>query len=147
MTSETKGSDVFNSAFTAAFGDRRNMVGRPGADKARRLAAHRRLPMDIPVEEAYLLWHIQRTEYRSSEIGSPTADARPDGNEGTVYTSLLRLQDRKWIASEWGTSENDRKAKFYSTTKSGRKQPARETAGLGADRQSAGRPLRPECQE
>jgi transcriptional regulator len=48
-------------------------------------------------------------------------------NEGTVYTSLLRLQQRKWIAAEWGTSENNRKAKFYSITKSGRKQLARET--------------------
>jgi len=48
-------------------------------------------------------------------------------NEGTVYTSLLRLQQRKWIASDWGTSENNRKAKFYSITKSGRKQLALET--------------------
>jgi PadR family transcriptional regulator PadR len=48
-------------------------------------------------------------------------------NEGTVYTSLLRLQQRKWIVSEWGTSENNRKAKYYSMTKSGRKQLARET--------------------
>src|SRR5262250_2371198 len=55
-------------------------------------------------------------------------------NEGTVYTSLLRLQQRKWISAEWGTSENNRKAKYYSITKSGRKQLARETAELGADR-------------
>lgn len=48
-------------------------------------------------------------------------------NEGTVYTSLLRLQQRKWIASEWGASENNRRAKYYSITKSGRKQLARET--------------------
>jgi PadR family transcriptional regulator len=48
-------------------------------------------------------------------------------NEGTVYTSLLRLQQRKWIPSEWGASENNRKAKYYSITKSGRKQLARET--------------------
>jgi transcriptional regulator len=40
-------------------------------------------------------------------------------NEGTVYTSLLRLQQRKWIAAEWGASENNRKAKYYSITKSG----------------------------
>ena len=38
-------------------------------------------------------------------------------NEGTVYTSLLRLQQQGWIASEWGTSENNRKARFYSITK------------------------------
>src|SRR5262249_44113696 len=48
-------------------------------------------------------------------------------NEGTVYTSLLRLQQRKWISSEWGASENNRKAKYYSITKSGRKQLERET--------------------
>ena len=48
-------------------------------------------------------------------------------NEGTVYTSLLRLQQRGWIESEWGTSENNRKARFYSITKKGRKQLAVET--------------------
>jgi PadR family transcriptional regulator, regulatory protein PadR len=48
-------------------------------------------------------------------------------NEGTVYTSLLRLQQQGWIAADWGTSENNRKAKFYSITKNGRKQLARET--------------------
>ena len=48
-------------------------------------------------------------------------------NEGTVYTSLLRLQQEKWIAAEWGTSENNRKAKFYSITKRGLKQLERET--------------------
>ncbi|MGH9762649.1 MAG: PadR family transcriptional regulator [Blastocatellia bacterium] len=48
-------------------------------------------------------------------------------NEGTVYTSLVRLQQRGWIASEWGTSENNRKAKFYSITKRGQKQLALET--------------------
>jgi PadR family transcriptional regulator len=48
-------------------------------------------------------------------------------NEGTVYTSLLRLQQRGWITSTWGTSENNRKARFYSITRSGLKQLARET--------------------
>jgi PadR family transcriptional regulator len=48
-------------------------------------------------------------------------------NEGTVYTSLLRLQQQRWIASDWGTSEHNRRAKYYSITKSGRKQLARET--------------------
>src|SRR6266404_2623605 len=41
-------------------------------------------------------------------------------NEGTVYTSLLRLQQDGWIDAEWVTSENNRKARFYSITKSGR---------------------------
>ena len=48
-------------------------------------------------------------------------------NEGTVYTSLLRLQQQGWIDSDWGASENNRKAKYYSITKSGMKQLARET--------------------
>jgi transcriptional regulator len=48
-------------------------------------------------------------------------------NEGTVYTALLRLQQRKWIAAEWGTSDNNRRAKFYSITAKGRKQLTRET--------------------
>jgi DNA-binding PadR family transcriptional regulator len=43
-------------------------------------------------------------------------------NEGTVYTSLLRLQQKSWIASEWGVSENNRRARFYSITKRGLKQ-------------------------
>jgi transcriptional regulator len=48
-------------------------------------------------------------------------------NEGTVYTSLLRLQQKKWIVSEWGVSENNRRARFYSITKRGMKQLAIET--------------------
>jgi PadR family transcriptional regulator, regulatory protein PadR len=48
-------------------------------------------------------------------------------NEGTVYTSLLRLQQQGWISSDWGVSENHRKARFYSITRSGVKQLARET--------------------
>jgi PadR family transcriptional regulator, regulatory protein PadR len=48
-------------------------------------------------------------------------------NEGTVYTSLLRLQQQGWIASEWGASENNRKARFYSITRQGQKQLQLET--------------------
>jgi PadR family transcriptional regulator PadR len=47
-------------------------------------------------------------------------------NQGTIYASLLRLQQRRWISANWGTSENNRKAKFYALTKSGRKQLAAE---------------------
>jgi len=43
-------------------------------------------------------------------------------NQGTIYASLVRLQERGWISAEWGTSDNNRKAKFYSITKNGRKQ-------------------------
>src|SRR6201992_2300747 len=48
-------------------------------------------------------------------------------NEGTVYTSLLRLQQQGWIVSEWGVSENNRKARFYSITRRGLKQLAVES--------------------
>jgi len=47
-------------------------------------------------------------------------------NEGTVYTSLLRLQQQGWIKSAWGASENNRRARFYSITKQGLKQLERE---------------------
>lgn len=43
-------------------------------------------------------------------------------NQGTIYASLVRLEQRGWIASEWGVSGNNRKAKFYSITADGRKQ-------------------------
>jgi PadR family transcriptional regulator len=48
-------------------------------------------------------------------------------NQGTIYASLLRLQQRRWISAAWGTSDNNRKAKFYAITKSGRRQLAAET--------------------
>ena len=48
-------------------------------------------------------------------------------NEGTVYTSLLRLQQQGWIAAKWGVSENNRRARFYSITKAGLRQLAIET--------------------
>src|SRR3954468_13625123 len=43
-------------------------------------------------------------------------------NQGTIYASLLRLQHRRWISASWGTSDNNRKAKFYAITRTGRKQ-------------------------
>jgi PadR family transcriptional regulator PadR len=47
-------------------------------------------------------------------------------NQGTLYPALLRLQQRGWISSEWGASENNRKAKYYSLTRAGKKQLAAE---------------------
>ena len=47
-------------------------------------------------------------------------------NQGTLYPALLRLEQRGWITSKWGVSENNRKAKFYSLTQRGRKQLAAE---------------------
>ncbi len=48
-------------------------------------------------------------------------------NQGTIYASLVRLEQRGWITSEWGVSGNNRKAKFYSITKSGRRRLAEDT--------------------
>ena len=42
-------------------------------------------------------------------------------NQGTIYASLVRLRQRGWITAEWGTSENNRRARFYSITKAGRR--------------------------
>jgi PadR family transcriptional regulator PadR len=49
-------------------------------------------------------------------------------NQGTIYASLVRLQQRGWISAEWGVSGNNRKAKFYAITRQGRKQLARDKA-------------------
>lgn len=47
-------------------------------------------------------------------------------NQGTLYPALLRLEHNGWIASEWGTTENNRKARYYAITKAGRKQLQKE---------------------
>ncbi len=56
-------------------------------------------------------------------------------NQGTLYPALLRLEQRGWISSKWGVSENNRKAKFYSLTRTGQKQLIEETESW--DRMSA----------
>jgi transcriptional regulator len=48
--------------------------------------------------------------------------------QGSLYPALHRLEDRGWVSSYWGTSENNRKAKFYRLTSAGRKQLVRETS-------------------
>jgi len=48
-------------------------------------------------------------------------------NQGTLYPALLRLEQQGWITSAWGTSENNRRARFYSLTNAGRKQIETET--------------------
>ena len=47
-------------------------------------------------------------------------------NQGTLYPALLRLEQRGWISASWGTSENNRRAKYYALTRAGRKQLAKE---------------------
>ena len=48
-------------------------------------------------------------------------------NQGTIYPALLRLEQKAWIKSAWGTSENNRRARFYTITAAGRRQLAAET--------------------
>ncbi len=67
-------------------------------------------------------------------------------NEGTVYTALLRLQQQGWIDSRWGASENNRKARFYSITKKGKKQLDEETENWERISGVIGRVLRLERQ-
>src|ERR1051325_1323121 len=52
-------------------------------------------------------------------------------NQGTIYASLLRLQQRGWISSSWGASDNNRKAKFYAITRAGKKQLTSEAENWG----------------
>ncbi len=49
-------------------------------------------------------------------------------NQGTIYPALLRLEQKGWISSDWGVSENNRRARFYSITKSGKRQLQAEEA-------------------
>jgi transcriptional regulator len=65
-------------------------------------------------------------------------------NQGTLYPALLRLEQRGWIASRWGTSDNNRRAKFYTLTRTGRKQLVREAADWRRLVEVMGRLLGPE---
>jgi PadR family transcriptional regulator, regulatory protein PadR len=63
-------------------------------------------------------------------------------NQGTIYQSLLRLQQRRWISPAWGTSDNNRKAKFYTITKAGKGQLASQTRNWNRIAAVIGRVLR-----
>ncbi len=64
-------------------------------------------------------------------------------NQGTIYLCLVRLVQKKWIAAEWGKSDNNRRAKFYSLTESGRKQLEAETENWERISGVMGRVLQP----
>jgi transcriptional regulator len=64
-------------------------------------------------------------------------------NQGTIYLCLVRLVQKKWIAAKWGTSENNRKAKFYAITKAGRSQLKAETENWARVSGVIGRVLEP----
>jgi transcriptional regulator len=65
-------------------------------------------------------------------------------NQGTLYPALLRLEQNGWITAKWGTSDNNRRAKFYSLTRSGRKQLVREAEDWNRVVEVMGRFLGPE---
>ena len=65
-------------------------------------------------------------------------------NQGTVYLCLVRLVQKKWIKAEWGVSDNNRRAKFYSLTKAGRRQLEAETANWERVAGVIGRVLNPQ---
>jgi transcriptional regulator len=65
-------------------------------------------------------------------------------NQGTLYPALLRLEQKGWIAAKWGTTENNRRAKYYSLTRAGRKQLVREAEDWNRIVEVMGRLLRPE---
>lgn len=65
-------------------------------------------------------------------------------NQGTIYLCLVRLVQKRWIKAEWGTSDNNRKAKFYSITRAGRKQLQAEAENWERIAGVIGRVLRPE---
>lgn len=66
---------------------------------------------------------------------------------GALYPALQRLEARKWIDAEWGTSANNRRARFYTLTKTGRKQLTKETAKWRRLAAAIGRILGPEAEE
>jgi hypothetical protein len=98
-----------------------------------------------------LLCNVQWKNFAIEEVGGSAGHSRLDDSENigcdgasprlwhrpanravergcvAVYTSLLRLQQQGWIRASWGASENNRRAKFYSVTKSGRRQLVEET--------------------
>ena len=65
--------------------------------------------------------------YRIARRIEQVADGALALNQGTIYPALLRLEQKGWIKSEWGTSENNRRARFYSITATGKRQLSAET--------------------
>jgi PadR family transcriptional regulator len=65
-------------------------------------------------------------------------------NQGTIYLCLVRLVQKRWIKPQWGTSDNNRKAKFYSITRAGQKQLQAETENWERISGVIGRVLRPD---
>jgi transcriptional regulator len=105
----------------------------------------------IPLLQGTLDLLVLRTLIFGPEHGQGIARAIQQQSEdvlavdhGTLYPALQRLEDQGWIAAEWGTSSNNRKARFYKLTKAGRKQLAQETSQWKKLVVAIGRVLGPE---
>jgi transcriptional regulator len=105
----------------------------------------------IPLLQGTLDLLILRTLIFGPEHGQGIARAIQQQSEdvllvdhGTLYPALQRLEDQGWIEAEWGTSSNNRKARFYKLTKAGRKQFAQETSQWRKLVAAIGRVLGPE---
>ncbi len=97
---------------------------------------------------------ILRTLVFGPEHGQGIARAIQQNSEdvllvdhGALYPALQRLEERGWIAAEWGVSSNNRKARFYKLTRAGRKQLAKEAAQWRRMAAAIGRVLGPETSE
>jgi len=97
---------------------------------------------------------ILRTLIFGSQHGQGIARAIQQTSEeellvehGALYPALQRLEDRRWISAKWGTSANNRKARFYSLTAAGRKQLVKETARWERLAAAIGRILAREAEE
>jgi len=75
------------------------------------------------------------------------SDAELLVEHGALYPALQRLEERSWIAAKWGTSSNNRKARFYSLTPAGRKQLAKETTKWKRLATAIGRILEPATED
>ena len=105
----------------------------------------------IPLLQGTLDLLILRTLIFGPQHGQGIARAIQQESEdvllvdhGTLYPALQRLEDQGWIEAEWGTSSNNRKARFYKLTKAGRKQLAQETSQWRKLVAAIGRVLGPE---
>jgi len=79
--------------------------------------------LDVLVLKA--LAHSPRHGYGVAEWVHNTTDGTLQVEDGALYTSLHRMEKRGWVAAEWGISDNNRRAKYYSLTKAGRAELAK----------------------
>jgi len=110
----------------------------------------RESPIQSEMLQGTLDMLVLKTLVMGPAHGHTIAHAIEQGSEdvlqiehGSLYPALHRLEDRGWIASFWGTSENNRKAKYYRLTPTGRKQLATQTARWEQVVRAIGRILKP----